>query len=133
MSETPKNLKYTETHEWVQKNDDGTLTVGITDHAQSLLGDIVFIDLPELNSAFATGDESSVIESVKAASDIYCPIAGEVVEINETLLENPALVNSDPYGDGWIFRIKPEDIEELNDLLSAEDYLANITDDEETV
>lgn len=133
MSETPNNLKYTETHEWVQKNDDGTLTIGITDHAQSLLGDIVFIDLPELNSAFATGDESGVIESVKAASDIYCPIAGEVVEINETLLENPALVNSDPYGDGWIFRIKPEDIEELNDLLSAEDYEANITDHEETV
>lgn len=133
MSETPTNLKYTETHEWVHKNDDGTLTIGITDHAQSLLGDIVFIELPELNSAFVTGDESGVIESVKAASDIYCPIAGEVVEINEALLENPALVNSDPYGEGWIFRIKPEDIEELNDLLSAEVYEANITDDEETV
>ncbi len=133
MSEIPGDLKYTETHEWILKNADGTLTIGITDHAQSLLGDLVFVELPDLHSAFTTGEESGVVESVKAASDIYCPVAGEIVETNEALLENPALINSDPYGDGWIFRIQPEDIHELNDLMSADDYEASIADDEETI
>lgn len=133
MSNIPRELKYTETHEWVQKNDDGTVTIGITDHAQSLLGDLVFIELPDLHAAFTIGDESGVVESVKAASDIYSPITGEVVEINEALVNNPELVNADPYGDGWIFRIKPEDINELNDLLTADEYQASISEDEESV
>lgn len=131
MSNIPSELKYTETHEWVQKNDDGTVTVGITDHAQSLLGDLVFIELPELNTAFTIGEESGVVESVKAASDIYSPITGEVVEVNEALVNNPGLVNTDPYGDGWLFRLKPDDVYELNELLDAEKYQLSIS--EETV
>lgn len=133
MSNIPSELKYTETHEWVQKNDDGTVTVGITDHAQSLLGDLVFIELPELNTAFTIGEESGVVESVKAASDIYSPITGEVVEVNEALANNPGLVNSDPYGDGWLFRLQPDDLDELNELFDAEKYEASISEEEEPV
>jgi glycine cleavage system H protein len=132
VSNIPSELKYTETHEWVHKNDDGTVTIGITDHAQSLLGDLVFIELPELNSAYTIGDESGVVESVKAASDIYSPVTGEVVETNEALVNNPELVNSDPYGDGWLFRLKPDDLDELNELLSADEYKTSICEEEES-
>lgn len=131
MSKIPSELKYSETHEWVQKNDDGTVTIGITDHAQSLLGDLVFVELPELKTAVTVGEESGVVESVKAASDIYSPISGEIVEVNEALLDNPALVNTDPYGEGWLYRIKPSDIKELDDLLNAAEYESCITQDEE--
>lgn len=133
MSEIPSELKYTDTHEWVQKNADGTVTIGITDHAQSLLGDLVFIELPELHAVFTRSDESGVVESVKAASDLYSPLSGEVVEINEALLESPSLVNTDPYGDGWIFRLKPEDLAELDHLMTAEDYHASIVEEEESI
>ena len=129
MSNIPSELKYTETHEWVQKNDDGTVTVGITDHAQSLLGDLVFIELPELNTAFTIGEESGVVESVKAASDIYSPITGEVIEVNEALVNNPGLVNTDPYGDGWLFRLQPDDLDELNELFDAEKYQLSISEE----
>lgn len=131
MSQIPSEFKYSETHEWVQKNDDGTLTIGITDHAQSLLGDLVFVELPEINSSITVGEEGGVVESVKAASDIYSPISGKIVAVNEELLDNPALVNTDPYGGGWLYKIQPLDIKELDDLLTAAEYESSITEDEE--
>jgi glycine cleavage system H protein len=119
MSTVPKTLKYSKTHEWVRQ-DDEVVTVGITDHAQCMLGDLVYIELPEIENSFELGQECAVIESVKAAADIYCPVPGEIVEINEQLLENPQLVNEDPYGKGWLFRIRPFDSE--YSLLTAAEY-----------
>jgi len=130
MSHTPAELKYASSHEWVRLEEDGTVTVGISDHAQDSLGDVVFVELPELGAALAAGDEAGVVESVKAASDIYAPVGGEVVEINEQLEDNPEAVNADPYNDGWFFRLRLADAEELETLLSAEDYDARC--DEET-
>ncbi len=124
MSNIPGELKYTSTHEWVRVEEDGTVTIGVTDHAQDLLGDVVFVELPDVGSNLAASEEAGVVESVKAASDIYAPIAGEVVEINEALQESPELVNSDPYNDGWFFRLKVEDKAELDGLMSSEDYKA---------
>lgn len=121
MSEIPNELKYTSTHEWVRTESDGTLTIGITEHAQGLLGDVVYVQLPGLD-AIKAGDECCVIESVKAAADVYAPITGEIVAINEELADAPALINTDPYGDGWIFRIAPEDADEVKELLDAEKY-----------
>jgi glycine cleavage system H protein len=123
MSESPKNLKYLASHEWVKLEDDGTATVGISDHAQDLLGDIVFVELPEIGQQLEAGSEAAVVESVKAASDIYSPISGEVIEINEKLIDEPDEVNNSPYEDGWLFKIKPDDIESLEGLLSAEEYI----------
>jgi glycine cleavage system H protein len=120
MSSVPKTLKYSKTHEWVRQ-DEEFITVGITDHAQTMLGDLVYVELPELENGFEAGQECAVIESVKAAADIYCPISGEVVEVNEQLLETPQLVNEDPYGKGWLVRIRPFD-KSLNALLSADEY-----------
>ena len=122
MSNIPEDLYYTKTHEWVKQDADGTLTVGITDHAQHLLGDMVFIELPDAGSAFNTGDDCAVVESVKAASDVYCPVSGEIIETNVALLETPEVVNQDPYGDGWLLRLKPNDAGEVEDLLDAETY-----------
>ena len=122
MSEIPSDLKYTSTHEWVREEDDGTLTVGITDHAQHLLGDLVFIELPELNGEYKTGTECCVVESVKAASDVYVPVSGEVIAVNDALVDRPELVNSDPYGEGWLFQINPVDIAELDELMDADSY-----------
>ena len=122
MSDFPKDLKYTATHEWVRMEDDGTVTVGITDHAQELLGDIVFIELPEEGRSFSAREEISVIESVKAASDIYAPISGEIIAVNDDLNDAPETVNSSPYGEGWIFRILPSDDGELADLMDADAY-----------
>jgi glycine cleavage system H protein len=122
MSNIPSELKYVASHEWIRVEGDGTVTIGITDHAQDLLGDVVFVELPEVGADVATGDESGVVESVKAASDIYAPLSGEVVAINEELEDSPELVNSDPYGDGWFFKLKLSDVDELNELLSAEGY-----------
>lgn len=130
MSEIPAELKYTKTHEWVEDEGDGTVKVGITDHAQDLLGDMVFVELPEVGSAVAVGQECAVVESVKAASDVYSPVVGEVVEVNELLADNPDLVNKDPYGEGWIMRIQLDGAEG-NHLIDAEDYAAFITEDEE--
>jgi len=122
LSKYPDDLKYASSHEWVKINDDETVTVGISDHAQAALGDIVFVELPELETVVAAKDEIAVVESVKAASDIYSPISGEVVEINEALIDSPEIVNSDPYEQGWIFRLKPSDIAELDELMEAESY-----------
>ena len=120
MSSVPKTLKYSKTHEWVRE-DDEVLTIGITDHAQTMLGDLVYVELPEPELTFEAGQECAVIESVKAAADIYCPVSGEVVEINELLLENPQLINEDPYGKGWLMRIRPFE-NENSALLSSEEY-----------
>ena len=122
MSSFPNDLKYASSHEWVRVEDDGTVLVGITDHAQNALGDVVFVELPEVGSLLAAGDEAGVVESVKAASDIYAPLSGEVLEINELLEDSPETINGDPYHDGWFFRLKPRDLDELDNLLDADGY-----------
>ena len=122
MSESPDNLKYLSSHEWVKLEDDGSVTVGISDHAQDLLGDIVFVELPEVGQELGAEEEAAVVESVKAASDIFSPIGGKVTEINEKLLDEPDLVNVSPYEDGWFFKMQPDDLESLKSLLSSEEY-----------
>jgi len=122
MSAIPDDLKYTTSHEWARLNDDGTVTVGITDYAQGQLGDMVFVEFPEIGNTIIAGSECAVVESVKAASDVYCPVTGEVLEVNEALTDSPELVNQDPYGEGWLFRLQPS--EALDDLLDAEAYAA---------
>ncbi|TXH62263.1 MAG: glycine cleavage system protein GcvH [Thiothrix sp.] len=122
MSNVPANLKYADSHEWILDHGDGTVTIGITDHAQALLGDLVFVELPEIGSILSAGDECGVVESVKAASDIYAPVGGEVFEVNHELEDSPELVNTDPYEAGWIFKLKLENSSELAALLSADAY-----------
>lgn len=129
MSNVPTELKYTKEHEWLREEADGTFTVGITEHAQELLGDMVFIDLPEVGTMVSQGDDCSVAESVKAASDIYAPISGEILEVNSELEDSPEQVNSEPYGSGWIFRIKASDASELEALLDAAAYEALLEDE----
>ena len=128
MSNVPNDLKYVSSHEWVRLEDDGSVTVGITDHAQELLGDVVYVELPEIESEVALDDEIAVVESVKAASDIFAPISGTIIEVNEALEDQPELVNSSPYDDGWMFKMKPSEESELNNLLDAEAYSAEIED-----
>ncbi|MGO4998693.1 glycine cleavage system protein GcvH [Oceanisphaera sp. W20_SRM_FM3] len=122
MSNIPSELKYAPTHEWVRVEENGEAVIGITEHAQDLLGDMVFVELPEMGRYLDASEECAVVESVKAASDIYAPVSGEVIAINEELEDNPELVNSDPYGDGWLFRVKLNDESDLTELLSAADY-----------
>ncbi|CAM4150112.1 glycine cleavage system protein GcvH [Vibrio agarivorans] len=124
-----KTLKFTDSHEWVRDNGDGTVTIGISDHAQQMLGDVVFVDLPEVEDEIEAGETFSLVESVKAASDIYAPISGEIVEINEELEDSPELVNEEPYDGGWIARVKLSDSAELGDLKGAEEYLNSIEDE----
>lgn len=131
MSNVPTELKYTTSHEWVRNEGEGVYSVGITEHAQELLGDMVFIDLPEVGAEFAASDECAVAESVKAASDIYAPISGEILAINEELEASPELVNSDPYTDGWLFRIKASDESEVEALLDAQAYEATLEEEED--
>ncbi|ARF48729.1 glycine cleavage system protein GcvH [Pantoea stewartii] len=126
MSNVPAELKYRDSHEWLRKNADGSYTVGITEHAQELLGDMVFMDLPEVGATFAAGEECAVAESVKAASDIYSPVSGEIIAVNDALNDSPELVNSEPYQDGWLFQIKASDESELDSLLDADAYKASI-------
>jgi glycine cleavage system H protein len=121
MSNVPSDLKYTKSHEWVRVSGD-TATVGITDHAQHELTDIVFVELPEIGKKFKTGDACAVVESVKTASDIYSPVSGEILETNKAVLDNPALANTEPYTSGWFFKIKLSNPAELDALLSPEDY-----------
>ncbi|MEZ5581749.1 MAG: glycine cleavage system protein GcvH [Candidatus Competibacteraceae bacterium] len=109
MSTIPPALKYTTSHEWVQPNDDGTITVGVTDHAQAQLGDMVFVELPEVGRKVSAAEECAVVESVKAASDVYSPAAGEIVAVNDALTDAPELINQDPYGEGWLFRVATDD------------------------
>ncbi|MEW6993144.1 glycine cleavage system protein GcvH [Colwelliaceae bacterium MEBiC 14330] len=129
MSNIPSELKYATSHEWVRNEGDGIVTVGITEHAQDLLGDMVFVELPEVEDEISTGDDVAVAESVKAASDIYAPVSGTVIEVNEELEDSPELVNSDAFGDGWMFKVKLADEGELDNLLDAEGY-ANSIDEE---
>ncbi|SEK27710.1 glycine cleavage system protein GcvH [Halomonas daqiaonensis] len=124
MSSIPANLRYAESHEWVLDNGDGTVTIGITDHAQEALGDVVFVELPEVGRTLAVGDEFGVIESVKAASDLYAPVAGEILEVNETLEDAPETVNESPYEDGWLMKVRLEEASALDDLLDADAYQA---------
>lgn len=122
MSNTPSDLKYVASHEWLRLEADGTITVGITDHAQDLLGDVVFVELPEVGRTVSADEEIAVVESVKAASDVYAPIAGEIVEINDELVDSPELANEDPYGKAWFFKIKPANPADYDGLMSAEEY-----------
>jgi len=126
MSQVPAELKYAPSHEWARLEADGTVTVGITDHAQEALGDVVFAESPALGSQVVAGKEAGVVESVKAASDIYAPISGEVVAVNTLLDDAPETINAEPYGAGWFFKIKPSDISELEALLSAQGYQSSI-------
>ena len=128
MSEIPDHLKYTKDHEWIVETDDGTALVGITDHAQEALGDLVFVELPEMRRDVESGDVCAVVESVKAASDVYSPLSGEVVAVNAELTDKPELVNEDPYGAGWMIRLRPGDASEMDDLLAAAGYEALISE-----
>lgn len=129
MSNVPNELKYSKEHEWLRKEADGSYTVGITEHAQELLGDMVFVDLPEVGSTVSIGDDCAVAESVKAASDIYAPISGEIIAVNSELEGAPELVNSEPYAGGWIFKIKASDESEQASLLDAAAYEALLEDE----
>ena len=129
MSNIPSELKYATSHEWVRSEGNGIVTVGITEHAQELLGDMVFVELPEVGETINTGDDVAVAESVKAASDIYAPVSGEVLEVNSDLEDSPELVNSDAFGDGWMFKVKLDDASELESLLDAEGYENSIDED----
>ena len=120
----PAELRYVDSHEWLRREEDGTVTVGITFHAQELLGDIVFVELPEIGTKLAAKDQVGVVESVKAASDIYAPLAGEITAVNENLASAPETANSDPYGQGWFFKIKPDNPADYDSLLGAEQYAA---------
>ncbi len=128
MSNVPSDLKYISSHEWVREEDDGSVTIGITDHAQELLGDVVFVELPDIDSEVALEDEIAVVESVKAASDIYAPLSGTIIEVNEDLVDTPEIVNSSPYDDGWMFKMQPSEPSELEGLLDAESYQNEIDD-----
>jgi glycine cleavage system H protein len=129
MSNIPVELKYTKSHEWARHNDDGTVTVGITDNAQDQLGDMVYIEVPEAGQAVIAQEACAVVESVKAASDVYAPVSGKVIEVNETLGESPETVNQDAYGAGWLFRIEPSDAGDLDGLMDGEAYASFIEDE----
>lgn len=128
MSEVRSELKYLSSHEWARVEDDGSVVIGITDHAQESLGDVVFVELPEVGSTVTAGQEAGVVESVKAASDIYSPVSGEVIAINEALEDAPETVNSSPYDDGWFFKVTPESLDDLDDALDADGYQNTISD-----
>ena len=122
MSDLPGDLLYTKEHEWLRREDDGSVTIGITDHAQSALGDLVYVELPEVGQDVDEGGEMAVVESVKAASDVYAPIGGSIAAVNEDLADDPEKINSDPYGDGWIVRMSPSDAVDDGALMSPDDY-----------
>ena len=122
MSDIPGDLKFLSSHEWARVESDGTITIGISDHAQDLLGDIVFVELPEVGQLVDAENDTAIVESVKAASDIYSPLSGEVIEVNSLLEDQPEIINSSPYEDGWFFKLTPSDMGELDNLLSPEDY-----------
>jgi glycine cleavage system H protein len=130
MSETPSELLYTKSHEWVRDEGDGTVTVGITDHAQEMLGDLVFVDPPEVGETVEAGADCAVVESVKAASDVYSPVTGEVVAINEMIQDAPEAINEDAFGDGWLFQVKLAEPSELDGLLDADSYAAMIEEED---
>ena len=122
MSDIPGDLKFLSSHEWARVNDDGTVTIGISDHAQSQLGDIVYVELPEIGKEVEFEGDTAIVESVKAASDVYSPISGEIVETNDAIEQEPEIINQSPFEEGWCFKIKPHNIDELSELLSPEEY-----------
>ena len=122
MSDIPGDLKFLSSHEWARVESDGTITIGISDHAQDLLGDIVFVELPEVGQTLDAETDAAIVESVKAASDVYSPLSGEVMEVNSLLEDQPEIINTSPYEDGWFYKLTPSDMGELNNLLSPEDY-----------
>ena len=130
MSNTPAELKYSKEHEWVRVEENGLVTIGISDHAQDQLGDLVFVELPEVGTRVEAGGECAVVESVKAASDIYSPVSGEVTAANQALADTPEIINDDPYGEGWIFQVKLADSSELDNLMDASDYEAMVAEEE---
>lgn len=130
MSNVPENLKYTKSHEWVRVEADGTVTVGITDHAQEALGDLVYVEAPELGRVLDAGDACAVVESVKAASDVYSPLAGEVIAANDSLADAPENVNQDAYGEGWLMRLRPADAGALDELMDAAAYTQFLADED---
>ncbi|MCK5716138.1 MAG: glycine cleavage system protein GcvH [Thiomargarita sp.] len=129
MSDVPENLKYTRSHEWIRMEEDGTLTVGITEHAQNELGDVVFVELPEEGTQFELDDTIGVIESVKAASDLYSPLSAEVIACNQDLTDSPELINQSPYQEGWLFKLKPTGKNGMEMLLTAAQYIASLEDE----
>lgn len=130
MSEIPADLKYIETHQWVRVSDDGTATVGITDFAQEQLGDVVYIGVPDVGATVNGGEEAGVAESVKSASDVFSPVSGEVIEVNESLEDEPEKVNEDPYGDGWLYKVRLEDAGELDGLMDSTAYAEHVAAEE---
>ena len=130
MSEIPGDLKFLKSHEWARVEGDGKVTIGISDHAQGLLGDLVYVELPNVGDSIEAGTACAVVESVKAASDVYAPVGGKVVEVNAALADKPETINEDAYGEGWIFVIEVEEPEQLNELLSPDDYAELIEDDD---
>ncbi len=128
MSDIPSELRFADSHEWVELLEDGLLRVGISDHAQEQLGDLVFVELPEEGAELTRGETCAVVESVKAASDIYAPVSGEIAAINEALNDSPETINNDPYGDGWLFTVKPCDESDLDELMDAEAYAQHISE-----
>ena len=130
MSEIPGDLKFLKSHEWVRVEGDGKVTLGISDHAQGLLGDLVYVELPNVGDAIEAGTACAVVESVKAASDVYAPVSGKVVEVNSALADKPETINEDAYGDGWLFTLEISDAEQLNELLSPDDYSELLEDED---
>ena len=122
MSNIPTELRYAKSHEWVRIEEDGSLVVGISDHTQDQLGDVVYVELPEIGQVLSVGDEAGVVESVKAASDVYSPVSGEVIEINPLLEDDPEMINTQPYEDGWFYKLQPSDSVELDDLMNSDSY-----------
>jgi len=130
MSDIRKELKYLSSHEWARVEEDGTVTIGITDHAQDALGDVVYVETPEVGSQVNVGEEAGVVESVKAASDIYTLVSGEVIAVNDALQETPELVNSSPYDEGWFFRVQPDNLDELEEAMDAAEYKEMLESDD---
>ena len=130
MSEIPGDLKFLKSHEWARVEGDGKVTIGISDHAQGLLGDLVYVELPNVGDAIEAGTACAVVESVKAASDVYAPVSGKVVEVNSALADKPETINEDAYGDGWLFTLEISDAEHLNELLSPDDYSELLEDED---
>ncbi|MFS8137986.1 MAG: glycine cleavage system protein GcvH [Thermomonas sp.] len=130
MSEIPGDLKFLKSHEWARVEDDGKVTIGISDHAQGLLGDLVYVELPNAGDQITAGTACAVVESVKAASDVYAPLSGTVLEVNDALSDKPETINEDAYGDGWLFTMKIDDADQLNDLLGPDEYTELLEDDD---
>jgi len=129
MSHIPTDLRFSRSHEWARLEEDGSVTVGISDHAQDALGDVVFVELPDLGAQFSAADEAGVVESVKAASDIYSPLGGEIIAVNTALEDSPETINRDPYGEGWLFRLRVTDVADLDELLDAAAYTEHLEAD----